>query len=483
MLCPVCNETPLTGRKTTAKTCSAKCRSALYRKRKQQQRDTSQKEAAEGAGDKSARAKTQARLPRSPADSENANLVELVTTSVFHILSDLEGRGLLGASPISAAWRVDMQEQVLAQAPQEAAGYRLVLPGHCSGERPRLLPKRSTSREAACYLLTPFEYPDDLRLRDGRWYRIVWVDAQGHRLQLKLDKSVPGLYYFVGPASTLYSDPASASETEPAGQSPLTTEPADTSQRAVQNQASDDTAVDDDLDELVRSISRQIVAEETERSRGITIATSGPESSKAQSSAEQPSPPPAAGMLDALRFGKLVMSSLTVESSRLMVEFLKQPDWMIQLLYEERLARARTDGGPVPPQPPTALSHDDRKMLHSVLTDKVSVNFVENCKYIYALMRKYGLSVLDSLPTPLPPLSEAELQRLQNAIATPRKLAYLHYVFTWQESCLRSLPQPIEPELSLSSKEKNQLRRMMRDQRAVMVFEELVRPARSFRQR
>ena len=72
---------------------------------------------------------------------------------------------------------------------------------------------------------------------------------------------------------------------------------------------------------------------------------------------------------------------------------------------------------------------------------------------------------------------------MQSALANPQKLSYLHYVFAWQESLLRSLPLPPEPNISISAKERNQLRRMMRDLRAVMLFEKQTRPPLSFLQR
>jgi hypothetical protein len=88
--------------------------------------------------------------------------------------------------------------------------------------------------------------------------------------------------------------------------------------------------------------------------------------------------------------------------------------------------------------------------------------------------------VLDCLPTPLPPLPDAEKERLQRAFSNPRQLAYLHYVYEWQESLMRSLPLPREPDTTLSSKERNQLRWMMRDLRAVMFFEKQTYPKLSF---
>ncbi len=109
------------------------------------------------------------------------------------------------------ACRVDLRTQVISQAPKQAIGYRLVLPGHCTGDGPKLSPKRSQKRAAAWYSLTPFEYPDDLRLRNGSCYRVIWIDAAGLRIRLKAEESIPSLYFFLSPPSV----PDKAAESDP----------------------------------------------------------------------------------------------------------------------------------------------------------------------------------------------------------------------------------------------------------------------------
>lgn len=119
--------------------------------------------------------------------------------------------GNASLSPIPNGFRVDLRTQVISQAPKQAIGYRLVLPGHCTGDGPKLSPKRSQKRAAAWYSLTPFEYPDDLRLRDGCCYRVTWIDAAGLRIRLKPEESIPSLYFFLSPPSV----PDKAAENDP----------------------------------------------------------------------------------------------------------------------------------------------------------------------------------------------------------------------------------------------------------------------------
>ena len=97
-----------------------------------------------------------------------------------------------------------------------------------------------------------------------------------------------------------------------------------------------------------------------------------------------------------------------------------------------------------------------------------------------AYARKFGPEALDFLPTPLSPLPEAGQQRLEAAIANMQKRMYLDYVHTRQESLLRGLPLPEEPMVPIGSKERNQLRRMLRDTRAVILFEKQVHPPLAF---
>ncbi len=95
--------------------------------------------------------------------------------------------------------RVPFDQQVRSQAPDGAAGYRLVLPIRAQTESPRIIPSADASGALRYYRLDPFELPDDLRLQDGHSYRILWVDSQGQPLAPKGTQSLPALYVFLGP--------------------------------------------------------------------------------------------------------------------------------------------------------------------------------------------------------------------------------------------------------------------------------------------
>ena len=107
-----------------------------------------------------------------------------------------------------------------AQAPPDAIGYRLVLPHHEPGVPPSFSPRRRDGALRTLYSLSPFQYPDDLRLCDGRWYRIVWIDSQGKRIRTPASCPIPGLRYVVGPADAGVTTTTTETTSDP----PLETE-------------------------------------------------------------------------------------------------------------------------------------------------------------------------------------------------------------------------------------------------------------------
>ncbi len=95
--------------------------------------------------------------------------------------------------------RIPFDQQVRSQAPDGAAGYRLVLPMRTQTESPTIIPSPDARGALRYYRLDPFELPDDLRLQDGHTYRILWVDSQGQPLAPKGTQSLPALHVFLGP--------------------------------------------------------------------------------------------------------------------------------------------------------------------------------------------------------------------------------------------------------------------------------------------
>lgn len=430
MLCPVCNEQPLKGRQTT---CSAKCRSAKYRERKQQQRFASQRDGggrAKGPEPKRLRHRVTV-----------ASVEQRLSSEVDRIVAAIQQLGELTGTA-STAHRVDLREQVTSQAPKGVAGYRLVLPSRVPGDGLRLSPRRSRSREVAWYSLSPFEYPDDLRLRDGHWYHLVWYDAQGRRIRPPAEPGIPALYYFLGPPREDFAE---------------------------------------SMEELVNHLAIEALKSST---AGATAPKPNPPATPQRT---QPSSVLAtfpASLVDVTTETDQALLSrlppLSADESRLVLRFVQQPEWIIQLLHEEKVALAQAAGQSDPPEPPTSLSHEERKTICSFVKQRQPRPFILLCKLLHAHARKRGVEALEFLPTPWPSLPDADVQRMRSAITDPQKRAYLEYLHTRQEALLRSLPPPIEPTVTVSGKEGQQLRRMMRDTRQIILFEALAKPPLTF---
>ena len=107
-----------------------------------------------------------------------------------------------------------------AQAPPDAIGYRLVIPHREPGVPPSFSPRRRDGTSRSIYSLRPFQYPDDLRLCDGRWYRIVWSDSQGIQIRIPAGCSIPRLRFVVEPADAGVTTTTTETTSDP----PLETE-------------------------------------------------------------------------------------------------------------------------------------------------------------------------------------------------------------------------------------------------------------------
>ncbi len=168
------------GARRGSKYCSDACRARAYRER---QRAAMQPSGGDGLATEPA-----GRFRRVPARAaRNAD----------HRVAVKRGPAPQRAS--RRRWRVAFDEQVLAQAPDAAVGYRVVLPGRDEWDAPRVVPDADVMGSPSFWRLRPFELPDDIRLRSGKRYRLLWVDAQGARVPPMGCRSLPALRFFLGP--------------------------------------------------------------------------------------------------------------------------------------------------------------------------------------------------------------------------------------------------------------------------------------------
>lgn len=499
MLCPVCKLNPLTGRKATAKTCSTKCRSTLYRERKQQQRDASRHAGSQAAGTMSATSGSASRRQRSSPSASPAKWAQLISSATDRIIEAIQKHGLPPAPRATDALRVDMRGQIISQAPKKAVGYRLVLPAHHGGHVPKLSPKRCRARQVAWYSLAPFEYPDDIRLCDGFWYRIIWIDEAGQRIRLQPGESIPGLYYFVGPpqlgGQASLGSPTATGGLQSEDRPDISIKPADPHQppvaaeRATPPPVAEAAAVPtptqttvpsaspvpgdgNDIDTLVREFARasKLDQESTEQPDGLDESTLPPGSLIIMAP-----PPPATAPPESWTQLLASFPPLTADESLMLAAFVVHPELMVQIRYEEQLAEAKATGRPLPREPVTLIRQEARQNLRELFKNQLlPPYFWSRCRAIFEYVRQHGIDVLAHLPVPISGVSATEIRWIENAMTNPHKRAYMHYVCSRQDALLSGQALPTEPSVPISSKERNQVRKVLEDLRAVMYFKERV---------
>jgi molecular chaperone GrpE (heat shock protein) len=88
-----------------------------------------------------------------------------------------------------------MEQQLIEQAPDDAVGYRLVLPMRPNEDVPRMSPPMEISGRVPSWGLRPFQAPDDIRLVDSQVYRVLWTGTSGEIIPPKQNGNLPGLLF------------------------------------------------------------------------------------------------------------------------------------------------------------------------------------------------------------------------------------------------------------------------------------------------
>ncbi|HMU37479.1 MAG TPA: hypothetical protein PKE31_00565 [Pseudomonadota bacterium] len=404
--------------------------------------------------------------------------------------------------PMDNSWRVDLRLQVQSQVPNDAVGYRLVLPGRLETDKPTLIPKRTRLNDTPFYSLSPFEYPDDLRLRDGRRYRIVWIDSQGNRMRLRPEQFVPGIVYSVGPASFL------SDSQEPSQSMEQAVIAASVAECEVHSAVSQPAAAETVTDPVNSVTSSPSVCTDVAEAPALVIDTPPTVPAQTESLSEvteaaekagevtsSPQPPQVAPLvpdpknsqeevgLDPQEEWEKLLSrfhAMSREINELLVAFVMQPEYMIQLIYEEKLADAKARGLPIPKQPRTHLPQRESDAIHGTLNKPFLPSyFFPLCNAAFAHVRRFGTDQLATLPVPGFPLTLEMQRRMEKLFNHPAKRAYLQYCLDWQTAALDDDDPPSEPKVNLSAKECREFITMMQDMRYVSLFKKLTKASAS----
>ena len=159
----------------------------------------------------------------------------------------------------------------------------------------------------------------------------------------------------------------------------------------------------------------------------------------------------------------------------MLIVFVTRPELIVQIRYEEQLAEARASGRDLPREPITLISPETRHKLHELFRERqLPPHFWSRCKAIFEYARQHGVEVLDHLPVPVAPLPVDQQRWIDRAITSRSKQTYMHYICALQDALLDSQALPVEPSVPLNSKERNQIRKVLGDLRAVMYFKRRV---------
>ena len=498
--CLMCPNLIPEGSKPTRMTCSARCRKEKSRDGVPEEETASQQRAR--------RRNKNVHATKSPAPSARVGSVEPVTSDsatqreTKRPTETDQPTCRCANCPLDNSWRVDLRQQVQSQAPTDATGYRLVLPGRLETDKPTLIPKRTRFRDTPFYSLSPFECPDDLRLRDGRRYRIVWIDSQGNRLRLRSEQSVPGILYSVGPdslqsenkqSSTSIVQDASAEPVVEAELQSVISQPAATEAvTALVNSVTGSPSVCLDVAEVPMLVSDTppTVSAETASSSTVTEAATNPGEAMCSLQPTEPTPTAPAPRsaqevigLDPLEEWEKMLSrfpAMSREINELLITFVMQPEYMIQLIHEEKLADAKVRGLPIPKKPRAHLSQRELDAIHTLLNKPfIPSYFAPLCKAAFAHVRRFGTDQLATLPVPMFPLTLEMQRRMEKLFNYPAKRAYLQYCLDWQTAVLDDHDPPSEPKINLSAKECREFITMMQDMRYVSLFKKLTKASSS----
>ena len=521
-LCPVCKKNPLTGKQ---RLCSSACRSAKYREAQKQRaaRITSQQsEPQQNAPAKPVRKRAAIEKRRRPLRTESQGLQKQMPSTdeaLRAVVAEL--RGLLNRT--AASPRIDMREQVVARAPEGAVGYRLVLPNRDRTLPPKLIPRRTRSCPSAAYSLHPFAYPDDPRLYDGCWYRIVWIDSQGNSIRAERGAPIPGLCFVLSPVGQTQSSAIVQTEPERAVTATLPTKPC-----AEVNSLTESPSVMQ-LPSVaeVRSSEPPALAE-TSSVEITEPVTAEPASTEVPSVTPLPSdtvvPPDATALpaistaLPAISGSSDAVASVSIESASVTAQtppanltgnpfapplwpgslvmntdgtlppavrpkplpksqldpfwdgpgkFAKRLESLAQVLYEQRLSAAEEAGLPLPIEPLTQLSREERKEIKRAASHEFWKALGVYLNHRFARAKRKGIGAVASLPIVPTPLDEKDQRLMDEVRASPDKQVYLDYLYARRDALLVGDVLPKEPPSKLNSAQRKRLAKIVADVRPI----------------
>jgi hypothetical protein len=147
--------------------------------------------------------------------------------------------------------------------------------------------------------------------------------------------------------------------------------------------------------------------------------------------------------------------------------FAKQLESLAQVLYEQRLSAAEKAGFPLPIEPLTQLSREERKEIKRAASHEFWKALGVYLNQRFARAKRKGIGAVASLPIVPTPLDEKDQRLMDEVLASPDKRVYRDYLYARRDALLVGDPLPKEPSTKLSAAQRKRLSKIVADVRPI----------------
>lgn len=396
--------------------------------------------------------------------------------------------------------RVPMTDQLRGLAPENAVGYRLVLPTRTPDDVPRLSPPLDATGYQGHYSLSPFQAPYDIRLIDGQTYRVVWIGASGEVIPPNPDGTIPGLHFFLtSSAATVGVDPEAASSESQFAHIPTETE------RLRKALATALPALQELLTCLTALAAEQTAADQAASEESVSL-TQEESVSPAESiaSSESITAPESSTQNETSAEGIGVLPEPTVENVTTDHPSAAPPDaqehWDAQLMSEDErqwAIRWALDEDKVTLLFRELLRRTKGVDAHHPATDNTYVPRAEDVKELAMIEGNFAIAAATvelhkelmgaplvnptgEYPQPrhIPPLGDFEKQRVLAAFRSPEQRAYFAYRLSRRNAFRVGVPLTPQPKApsGFNRELRRKLEKLFQDSRATALMAALLQP-------
>jgi hypothetical protein len=148
-------------------------------------------------------------------------------------------------------------------------------------------------------------------------------------------------------------------------------------------------------------------------------------------------------------------------------KFAKQLESLAQVLYEQRLSAAQEAGLPLPDEPLTQLSREERKEIKRAASHPFWQALGVYLNQCFSDAKQDGIGAVASLSIVPTPLDEKDQKLMDEVRASPDKQVYLDYLYARRDALLVGDVLPKEPPSKLNSAQRKRLAKIVADVRPI----------------